>query len=88
MTAPTPESDAQTPLDFDSASEEAVNFETLFGRLETIAAQLEDGEMTLDQSVALYEQGMEIAERCQTLLTDVEQRIEVLRQRANGGEPQ
>jgi exodeoxyribonuclease VII small subunit len=88
MTSPTPKSDAQTPLDLDSASEEAVNFETLFGRLETTAAQLQDGKLTLDQSVALYEQGMEIAERCQALLTDVEQRIEILRQRANRGEPQ
>ena len=88
MTDPTPESNAQPPLGLDSASEEAENFETLFSRLEATAAQLESGAMSLEQSVALYEQGMELAERCQTLLTDVEQRIELLRQRANGGELQ
>ena len=88
MTDPTTESNAQAPLNFDSASEEAENFETLFTGLESIAAQLEDGAMSLEQSVALYEQGMALAERCQALLTDVEQRIELLRQRANGGELQ
>ncbi len=88
MTDSTPESDPQAPLNFDSASEEAENFETLFSRLEATAARLEEGAMSLEQSVALYEQGMELAERCQALLTDVEQRIELLRQRANGDELQ
>ena len=88
MTDPTPESDPQAPLDFDSASEEAESFETLFSRLEATAAQLEEGAMSLEQSVALYEQGMALAERCQTLLTDVEQRIELLRQRASDGDSQ
>ena len=37
------------------------------------------------ESVALYEEGMRLAEQCQVLLADVEQRIDVLRQRANGG---
>jgi len=85
MTYPTPKSNPQDPLDSDSASEEAANFETLFRRLEATAAQLEEGALSLEQSVVLYEQGMELAERCQTLLADVEQRIELLRQRANGG---
>jgi exodeoxyribonuclease VII small subunit len=88
MTDPTPESNAQPPLSFDSATEESLNFETLFSRLEATAAELEAGAMSLEQSVALYEQGMELAKRCQTLLTDVEQRIELLRQRANGGKLQ
>lgn len=88
MTDPTPNPNAQPPLDLDSTTEEAENFEALFNRLEATAAQLEAGEMSLEQSVELYEQGMQLAERCQTLLTDVEQRIELLRQRANGGELQ
>lgn len=93
MTAPDPQpdaqSDAQPPLDFDSASAEAENFEELFAQLETIASQLEAGSLGLEESVALYERGMDLAARCQQLLGDVEQRIEVLRQQANGGgEPQ
>jgi exodeoxyribonuclease VII small subunit len=89
MTAPDPQSDVQPDpqqsLDFDSATAEAESFEALFTQLESIAAQLEAGSLSLEESVALYERGMAIAARCQELLGDVEQRIEVLRQRANGG---
>ena len=89
MTTTDHQPDKQPPLDFDSASAEAENFETLFAQPETIAAQLEAGSLGLEESVALYERGMELASRCQQLLGDVEQRIEVLRERANGGsEPQ
>lgn len=81
----TDQTDAQPTLDFDSASAEAESFETLFAQLEAIAGQLEAGSLGLEQSIALYEQGMALAARCQALLGDVEQRIEVLRQGANGG---
>lgn len=79
---------AQPALDFDSASAEAEGFETLYAQLEAIAAQLEGGSLSLEASISLYERGMELAARCQQLLGDVEQRIEVLRQGANGGSDQ
>ncbi|MCK9485238.1 MAG: exodeoxyribonuclease VII small subunit [Dehalococcoidia bacterium] len=63
---------------------EGGTFEALYARLEEVAQRLEAGDLTLEQSVTLYEEGMRLAEECQGLLTDVEQRIEVLRQRANG----
>ncbi len=63
---------------------EGNTFEALYARLEEVAQRLEAGDLTLEESVALYEEGMRLAEECQGLLTDVEQRIEVLRQRANG----
>lgn len=77
--------DQQPSLDFDSATAEAESFEVLFAQLETIAEQLEAGSLSLEDSISLYERGMTIAARCQELLGDVEQRIEVLRQQANGG---
>ena len=89
MPATDDQSDSQPTLDFDSASAEAESFETLFAQLESIAEQLEAGSLNLEESISLYEQGVALASRCQLLLGDVEQRIEVLRQRANGGgEPQ
>lgn len=60
------------------------SFEVLYRRLEAVAQRLEQGDLTLEESVKLYEEGMALAEQCQGLLGDVEQRIEVLRQRANG----
>ena len=59
-------------------------FEVLYARLETISQQLEAGGLTLEGSVALYEEGMALAQRCQALLGAVEQRIETLRQSAGG----
>lgn len=61
-------------------------FEAAYARLEEISAQLEAGGLTLERSVDLYEEGMRLAERCQALLTSVEQRIETLRQRAGGSD--
>ncbi|MQC17646.1 MAG: exodeoxyribonuclease VII small subunit [Chloroflexi bacterium] len=75
------------PAPQDSAETGAgdASFEALYQRLEEIAQRLEAGDMSLEESVALYEEGMRLAEQCQVLLADVEQRIDVLRQRANGG---
>lgn len=63
-----------------------LSFEQLYERLEEVTAQLESGDLSLEQSVALFEQGMELAKRCQGLLGDVEQRVETLR-RAFDGDP-
>jgi exodeoxyribonuclease VII small subunit len=71
----------QLPL----TSEGSETFETLYARLEAVTAQLEAGSLTLEQSVALYEEGMRIAQRCQALLAQVEQRIETLRETYDSG---
>jgi exodeoxyribonuclease VII small subunit len=65
-------------------AEASETFEAAFARLEEISNQLEAGGLSLERSVDLYEEGMRLAERCQALLTTVEQRIETLRQRAGG----
>ena len=79
MTSNDPQAAQQSGLALDGES-----FEVLYQRLETVAQRLEQGDLTLEESVKLYEEGMALAEQCQDLLGNVEQRIEVLRQRANG----
>ncbi len=64
------------------AAEES--FEALFGRLEEVTAQLETGDVALDRAVALYDEGMTLAQRCQRLLSEAEQRIEQLREAYDG----
>lgn len=54
-------------------------FEQLYSELESVTARLEAGNLPLEESVALYEQGMQLARRCQALLAGMEQRIETLR---------
>lgn len=66
----------------DAASD---SFEPLYARLEEVTALLEAGNLTLEQSIALYEEGMRLAQRCQALLADVEQRVQVLRETYDNG---
>ena len=61
------------------------SFESLYRRLEDVAARLEAGNLPLDDSVALYEEGMKLAQQCQALLAVVEQRIETLRETYEDG---
>lgn len=74
-----------TPQLFDAGAFDGETFEALYARLEAVTAQLEGGDLTLEQSVALYEEGMRVAQRCQALLAQVEQRIETLRDTYDSG---
>jgi exodeoxyribonuclease VII small subunit len=58
------------------ASKEASEaFEALYKRLEETVAKLEQGNLTLEESIALYEEGMKLARSCQELLQQAELRI-------------
>jgi exodeoxyribonuclease VII small subunit len=54
------------------------------GRLETIVHQLENGEPTLEESLALFEEGTKLAEECRKHLDDAEGKIEVLMKQKSG----
>jgi len=51
------------------------SFEDVYKRLEEAVRRLEEGGLTLDQSIVLYEEGMGLAKTCQTLLEKAELRI-------------
>lgn len=55
-------------------------FEDLYARLEETVEKLEKGGLSLEQSIALYEEGMELAKRCQAILDSAELRITKLRE--------
>lgn len=61
------------------AKKQDQTFEEVYRRLEETVEKLEKGGLPLEQSIALYEEGMELAKRCQTVLDDAEQRITKLR---------
>ena len=50
-----------------------IQFEEAFKRLETIVAQLESGEESLENSLELFEEGIQLAETCRTKLHKAEQ---------------
>lgn len=55
-----------------------MNFEATLKEVEEIAAKLEHGDLTLDEALALYVQGVEALQACQALLTAAEQKVEML----------
>ena len=57
------------------------DFEAALSELDTIVKKLEDGDLTLESSLALYERGVQLSRFCHTRLEDVERRIEILNER-------
>lgn len=53
----------------------ADGFEAQYKKLEETVAKLEAGNLTLEESLALYEEGAKLAKRCQELLRDAELRV-------------
>ena len=53
-------------------------FEDALEELETVVERMENGEPSLEESLKLFERGMDLARRCQKALDDAEQRIRTL----------
>ena len=61
------------------------DFESALAELESIVKNLENGNLTLEKSLALFERGVELSRYCHTRLEDAERRIEVLTERGEVG---
>jgi len=57
---------------------DGLSFEEALTRLTTLVEKLESGELPLEESVAAFEQGVELSRRCEALLDQAEQRLQVL----------
>ena len=57
------------------------DFETAIAELERIVKQLEDGELPLDKSLALFERGVELSRYCHEQLGAAQRRIELVTER-------
>lgn len=55
-------------------------FEQLYTRLDERVAKLEQGGLSLEESIALYEEGMQLARECQERLDAAELKITKLRE--------
>lgn len=54
------------------------SFEKMMQRLEEISEELENGKLSLDESVLKFEEGMEISKKCSKLLENAEKKITIL----------
>ena len=64
--------------------DESPAFEEALDELEVIVERMEDGEPSLEESLKLFERGMDLTRRCQKALDDAEQRIRILADAENG----
>ena len=63
-----------------------VGFDQILARLREVVTRLESGELSLEQSLAVYEEGVGLARRGQQLLATAEKRVEVLVSAGSGVE--
>lgn len=66
----------QAPFDFEKGLEE----------LEQLVGRMEQGDLTLEQSLKEFERGVELTRRCQLALQEAEQKVEVLLQKSTDAE--
>lgn len=69
-----------------NGQEQGRTFETSLEALEQIVRQLESGDLPLEKSLELFEQGIRLSRECQERLSQAERRIEILL-RDNQGRP-
>ena len=60
------------------ASDTPKSFESSLEQLELIVRELEQGELPLERSLELFEQGVKLSRECQERLSQAERRIEIL----------
>jgi len=61
------------------------SFEDSLKRLEEISLLLDDEELGLDESIKLYEEGIELSKVCMTKLKEAELKITVLKKNLESG---
>lgn len=70
---------AEAPVDISGLS-----FDDTLVELQRTVSELEEGGLPLERSIELYERGVALHERCATLLTTAELRVQKLLERSTG----
>jgi exodeoxyribonuclease VII small subunit len=60
-------------------------FESALSELESIVARLEDGDLPLEESLKLFEEGIRLSRFCNQKLNEVQKKVEVLLKGEEGG---
>ena len=66
----TPETDAGT-----GEAEKPLSFEAAMEKLEQVVARLESSEVSLDQSLELFQEGTRLARLCSSMLASIEHKV-------------
>ena len=63
----------------------SLKFEDALARLETIVAQIEQGKVSLEESIESYGQGIDLIKQCRAILDQAEKKIQLLGHGDGGG---
>lgn len=64
-----------------------MDFEKRLGRLEEIVSKMEEGELSLDDSLKLFEEGVKLSRECNSHLEQAEQKVKLLLKVDENGNP-
>ncbi len=63
------------------------SFEEALAKLEQITKELEDGDLTLEESLKYFDEGVKLAEQCNSQLNEAQKKIEILLKKNDVLEP-
>ncbi len=63
------------------------SFEEALAKLEQITKKLEEGDLSLEESLKHFDEGVNLAEQCNSKLNDAQKKIEILLKKKDGLEP-
>jgi len=61
-----------------------IDFEKSLGRLEEVVRRLEHANLPLDEAMKLFEEGVDLAQKCQKQIEQAEGRVDILLKSAHG----
>ena len=63
------------------------SFEDALEKLETITKELEEGDLSLEDSLKFFDEGVKLAEYCNSKLSDAQRKVEILLKKDDSLEP-
>lgn len=67
-----------------ATKKKTVDFEKALSELDRLVTTMESGEMSLEESLKSFEQGVKLTRECQQALQEAEQKVELLLQSSSG----
>ncbi|MCE2423726.1 MAG: exodeoxyribonuclease VII small subunit [Pseudomonadales bacterium] len=64
----------------EGGTDEPIDFEASLAELEALVTRMEEGSLSLEESLAAFERGIKLTRDCQSALRDAELRIKALTQ--------
>lgn len=69
-------------------TQDKVSFEVALTELESLVAQMEAGDLSLEQALQAFERGIQLTRTCQHKLQEAEQQVRILTQHHPDAQPE